>query len=140
MKPCTITNNALYFSSISEISEEIWEALNCEKNLYFHKDFLLSIEENNSEIRFTYIVLLDTKKTPIAFASLQFVDFYVDDIKNDLEVLVRKIKNVGRKLHLFPKKKPLKILICGNTFVSGEHGVFIEKNQNKKTILKELLI
>ena len=138
MKPCTITNNALYFSSISEISEEIWEALNCEKNLYFHKDFLLSIEENNSEIRFTYIVLLDTKKTPIAFASLQFVDFYVDDIKNDLEVLVRKIKNVGRKLHLFPKKKPLKILICGNTFVSGEHGVFIEKNQNKKTILKEL--
>ncbi|MDC1104676.1 GNAT family N-acetyltransferase, partial [Polaribacter sp.] len=52
--------------------------------------------------------------------------------------LVRKIKNVGRKLHLFPKKKPLKILICGNTFVSGEHGVFIEKNQNKKTILKEL--
>ncbi|MDC1373609.1 GNAT family N-acetyltransferase [Polaribacter sp.] len=138
MKPCTITNNALYFSSISEISEEIWEALNCEKNLYFHRDFLLSIEENNSEIRFTYIVLLDTKKTPIAFASLQFVDFYVDDIKNDLEVLVRKIKNVGRKLHLFPKKKPLKILICGNTFVSGEHGVFIEKNQNKKTILKEL--
>lgn len=39
---------------------------------------------------------------------------------------------------MFPKKKPLKLLICGNTFVSGEHGVFIEKNQNKKTILKEV--
>ena len=138
MKPCTNTNNALYFSSVSEISEEIWEELNCEKNLYFHKDFLRSLEENNSEIKFTYVVLLDTKKNPIAFASLQFVDFYIDDIKNDLEVLVRKIKNVGRKLNLFPKKKPLKLLICGNTFVSGEHGVFIEKNQNKKTILKEV--
>ena len=45
---------------------------------------------------------------------------------------------MGQKLHLFPKKKPLKILICGNTFVSGEHGVFIEKNQNKKATLKEL--
>ena len=99
MKPCTNTNNALYFSSVSEISEEIWEELNCEKNLYFHKDFLRSLEENNSEIKFTYVVLLDTKKNPIAFASLQFVDFYIDDIKNDLEVLVRKIKNVGRKLN-----------------------------------------
>lgn len=138
MKPCTNTNNALYFSSVSEISEEIWEELNCEENLYFHKDFLRSLEENNSEIKFTYVVLLDVKKNPIAFASLQFVDFYIDDIKNDLEVLVRKIKNVGRKLNLFPKKKPLKLLICGNTFVSGEHGVFIEKNQNKKTILKEV--
>ena len=138
MKPCTNTNNALYFSSVSEISEEIWEELNCEENLYFHKDFLRSLEENNSEIKFTYVVLLDTKKNPIAFASFQFVDFYIDDIKNDLEVLVRKIKNVGRKLNLFPKKKPLKLLICGNTFVSGEHGVFIEKNQNKKTILKEV--
>ena len=138
MKPFTNTNNALYFSSVSEISEEIWEELNCEKNLYFHKDFLRSLEENNSEIKFTYVVLLDTKKNPIAFASLQFVDFYIDDIKNDLEVLVRKIKNVGRKLNLFPKKNPLKLLICGNTFVSGEHGVFIEKNQNKKTILKEV--
>ena len=39
---------------------------------------------------------------------------------------------------MFPKKKPLKLLICGNTFVSGEHGVFIVKNQNKKTILKEV--
>ena len=138
MKPCTNTNNALYFSSVSEISEEIWEELNCEENLYFHKDFLRSLEENNSEIKFTYVVLLDVKKNPIAFASLQFVDFYIDDIKNDLEVLVRKVKNVGRKLNLFPKKKPLKLLICGNTFVSGEHGVFIEKNQNKKTILKEV--
>ncbi len=138
MKPCTTTNNALYFSSISDIPENLWDALNCEKNLYFHRDFLLSIEENNAEITFTYIVLLDAKKNPVAFASLQLIDFYIDDIKNELEVLVRKIKLMGQKLHLFPKKKPLKILICGNTFVSGEHGVFIEKNQNKKATLKEL--
>jgi predicted N-acyltransferase len=135
---CANTNNAQYFSSVSEISEEIWEALNCDKNLYFHRDFLFSIEESNPGIQFAYIVLIDANKKPIAIATLQFVDFYIDDIKNDLEVVLRKIKSFGRKLHLFPKKTPLKILICGNTFVSGEHGVFIKKNQNKKTIIKEV--
>lgn len=138
MKACTNTNNALYFSSVPEISEEIWEALNCDKNLYFHRDFLFSIEESNPGVQFAYIVLIDANKKPIAIATLQFVDFYIDDIKNDLEVVLRKIKSIGRKLHLLPKKNPLKILICGNTFVSGEHGVFIKKNQNKKTIIKEV--
>lgn len=138
MNFCANTNNAQYFSSVSEISEEIWEALNCDKNLYFHRDFLFSIEESNPEIQFAYIVLIDANKKPIAIATLQFVDFYIDDIKNDLEVVLRKIKSIGRKLHLFPKKTSLKILICGNTFVSGEHGVFIKKNQNKKTIIKEV--
>ncbi|CAI8251502.1 MAG: Uncharacterised protein [Polaribacter sp. SA4-10] len=138
MKACTNTNNALYFSSVPEISEEIWEALNCDKNLYFHRDFLFSIEESNPGVQFAYIVLIDANKKPIAIATLQFVDFYIDDIKNDLEVVLRKIKSIGRKLHLLPKKTPLKILICGNTFVSGEHGVFIKKNQNKKTIIKEV--
>ncbi len=42
------------------------------------------------------------------------------------------------RLHIIPNKKPLKLLICGNTFVSGEHGVFIKENQDKKAIVKEL--
>jgi len=71
---------------------------------------------------------------PIAFASIKIIDFYVEGIKNDFEFL----KKIGRKLRVFPHKKPLKLLICGNTFVSGEHGVFIKKNQDKKTIIKEL--
>ena len=32
----------------------------------------------------------------------------------------------------------MKLLICGNTFVSGEHGLFIKENQDKKAIIKEL--
>ena len=66
------------------------------------------------------------------------MNFHIDDIKNDLELLIRKLKNIGRKLQIIPNKKPLKILISGNTFVSGEHGIFIKKNQNKKIIIKEL--
>ena len=136
--PCSHTNNAQYFASVCEISETFWESLHCEKNRYFSKEYLLSIEENHPEIDFAYIILQDANKQAIAFAALQIIDFYIDDIKNDIEFLIRKIKNIGRQLHIFPKKKPLKIVICGNTFVSGEHGIFIKENQDKKTILKEV--
>ena len=135
---CTNTNTALFFSSVDEISNEIWNDLDCEKNLYLNRLFLKSIEKNHPGIKFYYIVLVDETNRPKAFASLQVVDFHFDAIQNDLELFVRKIKNIGRKLHLFPSKKPLHLLICGNTFVSGEHGVFIKPNEDKKIIIKEL--
>lgn len=131
---CSNTNTALFFSSIDEIPSQIWDALSCTKNIYFHPHFLKSIEDNHPEIIFSYIVLVDKKQKPTAFASIKIIDFQLNSIKNDFEFL----KNIGRKLHVFPNKKPLKLLICGNTFVSGEHGVYIKENQDKKAILKEL--
>jgi predicted N-acyltransferase len=131
---CTNTNTALFFSSIDEIPTQIWEDLGCTKNIYFHPNFLKSVEKNHPEITFSYIVLVDKLNKPTAFASLKIIEFYLNSIKNDFEFL----KDIGRKLHVFPDKKPLKLLICGNTFVSGEHGVFIKENQDKKAIIKEL--
>ena len=138
MNFCKKNDNALFFSSVNEIPNTIWDVLNCAENKYFSKDFLASIEKNHSEISFFYIVLVDDKKLPKAFASIQIVDFYLNSVDNNFEDLISKLKTVARKLHIFPDKKPLKLLICGNTFVSGEHGIFIKKNSDKKIIIKEL--
>ena len=131
---CKNTSTALFYTSVAAIPSQTWEALGCAENIYFNPKFLTSLEKNHSEIGFSYIVLIDNHKLPIAFASIKIIDFYLKGIKNDLEFL----KNIGRKLHIIPNKKPLKLLICGNTFVSGEHGVFIKENQDKKAIVKEL--
>ena len=131
---CKNTNNALYFSSVDEIPTHIWEDLGCTKNIYFHPDFLKSLEKNHPKIIFSYIVLVDENNSPTAFASLKIIDFYLNSIKSELDFL----KNIGKKLNVLPDKKPLKLLICGNTFVTGEHGVFIKENQNKKVIIKKL--
>ena len=138
MNFCSNTNSALFFSSVDKISDEIWRNLDCESNVYFHRNFLKAIEENHPDIIFSYIILIDKDKKPIAFASIQIVDFYIDTIKNDIEILIRKLKNIGRKFHIIPDKKPLKLLICGNTFVSGEHGIFIKQKQDKKLLIKKL--
>ena len=62
----SVTKNAIYYTSISDISEEIWSALDCERNLYYNRNFLESIEENHPEITFFYIVLVDDNKKPKA--------------------------------------------------------------------------
>jgi len=132
------SNTALFFSSIDEISNEIWTQLECENNLYFHRDFLKSIEINHSEINFYYIILVDNSNKPISLASIQIVDFYLDTVKTNFEDFIRKIKNLLRKLYILPNKKALKLLISGNTFVSGEHGIFITHSQDKKQVIKNL--
>ncbi len=135
---CKNTKNVLFYFSVEEIPETIWQELDCTQNIYFHPDYLISLEKNNPQITFLYIVLIDEFQKPIAFASIQIVDFLLNSLRNDLEKLVRKVKNIGRRLGIIPKKKPLKILVCGNIFVSGEHGIFIKQNQDKKKVIKEL--
>lgn len=138
MSFCKHTNTSLYFSLIEEVPDIIWEQLGCTEDLYFSKKYLSALEKNNPQVRFSYVVLVDENNLPIAFATIQIVDFFLDSVRNDLEMAVRRIKNVGRKLGVIPDKKPFKLLTCGNTFVSGEHGIFIKENQDKKKTIKEL--
>jgi hypothetical protein len=135
---CRSHHNALTFSSISLLPEEIWTQLGCEQNLYFHRGYLLSLEKNNPQIDFSYVVLLNEQEEAIALATIQVVDFDVDSIKNDLEKLLRKVTAIARKMRILPKEKPLKFLVSGNVFVSGEHGIFIKDNVDKNKAIKQL--
>lgn len=131
---CKNTNKALFFSTIDDIPSKIWEDLQCETNVYFNRFFLNSIEKNHPKIAFFYIVLLNDYDKAIAFSTLQIVDFHLNSMQNDFDFL----KNLGRKLRILKEHKPLKLLISGNTFVSGEHGLFINQKQDKKKVIKEL--
>lgn len=97
-----------------------------------------ALEKNNKQIQFSYILLFDEKQEAIAFATIKLVDFYLDSVQNDLQSIVEWMRCMGRKLHLLSSQKPFKILTCGNTFVSGEHGIFIKPNQDKKEVVKQL--
>jgi len=130
---CKKKQNVIYYNSAAQISEKIWQDLGCTNNLYFSKDYLCALEKNNSNITFYYLVLFNDYDKAIAFTSIQIIDFDFYKIeeksKNALDIL---------KKIIFSKEKPIKILVSGNTFVSGEHGIFIAQNQHKKEVLKEL--
>ena len=131
------TSKAECFSSIHEIPDKVWSELECTDNLYFNPKYLETLA-NNINIQFAYIVLFDNDKKAIAFATIQIVDFYLDSVQNDMQSVVEWVKCMGRRLRIISPEKPFKILTCGNTFVSGEHGVFIKNDQDKKTILREI--
>lgn len=128
----------MFFSSVTEIPESIWNDLQCDNNAYFHPNYLISLEENNPQVTFSYLILFDKEKSPIAFASIQIIDFPLDRIESSLNKNFHQLKCFGRRLGLFPKLKPIKLLVCGNVFVSGEHGIFIKENQNKQEVIKAL--
>lgn len=130
--------NVLYFSSVEDISPIIWQQLACTDNLYFNPNYLSALAKNNPQIQCLYAVLTDDFQNAIAFATIQIVDFYLESVQNNLQNMVEKINHFGQKLKVISPQKPLKILTIGNTFVSGEHGIFIKQYQDKQTIIKEL--
>ncbi len=135
---CNNTVNARYFSSVTEITAEIWQELDCENDGYFNTKYLLALEKNNPQVIFSYIILVDKNQRPTAFATIQIVDFYLDSVLNNLQSAIEWIKCTGRKLRIISPEKPFKLLTCGNIFVSGEHGIFIKQGQDKKKVIKEL--
>lgn len=126
------------FNKISEIPSVVWDELNCSQNLYFSSNYLNALEKNNSHLSYFYLILKNKNEKAIAFANVQIIEFKFDTIGRDSSNLFKKITSIGRKLSIFPKEKPLKIIICGNSFVSGEHGIFIKKGENKRLILRKI--
>lgn len=135
---CKKISNASYFSSVDDIPEKIWQQLDCADDLYLNPKYLSAIAQHHPQIEFAYLVLFDNEQQAIAFATIQVIDFYLDSVQNELKSMVERIKCIGRKLGLISDKKPFRILTSGNTFVSGEHGIFIKNNQNKRQVIKEL--
>ncbi|MEN8964755.1 MAG: GNAT family N-acetyltransferase [Polaribacter sp.] len=131
-------NAVLNFSSVLDIPSDIWKQFTNIQSYYLKQEYLNALEKNHPKITFRYIILLDRNNKPKAFAVIQIIDFYFETVKNDLKSFQKKIKELGQKLYLFPKKKPFKLLICGNTFVSGEHGILIANGFDKKQTIKEL--
>ena len=126
------------FNKISEIPSVVWDELNCSQNLYFSSNYLNALEKNNSHLSYFYLILKNKNEKAIAFANVQIIEFKLDTLGRDSSNLFKKINSIGRKLSIFPKEKPLKIIICGNSFVSGEHGIFIKKGENKRLILRKI--
>ena len=128
----------LVFNSVADIPTIVWKELNCAHNLYFSSNYLEALEKHNSHLSFYYIVLKNKNEKAIALANVQIINFKLEGIEKDTSSIFKKITSIGRRLTIIPKEKPLKIINCGNTFVSGEHGIFIKKGENKRLILRKI--
>ena len=76
---------------------------------------------------------------PVGLANIQIVDYHFE--KNTLETYTNDFtQKISQHLSCIIKRNNDSMLVCGNTFLSGEHGIFIAINEHKKTVLEHMVL
>ncbi|WP_299128576.1 hypothetical protein [uncultured Winogradskyella sp.] len=123
------------FKTVDDIPKSYWNNLNCALNPYYSLEFLKAFEVANTTIECNYIFILKNKEA-IAFANTQIVTIGIESITKN----IRMSHNIRRLVNNLFCKNQIRVLFCGNVFLSGEYGTFIKANQPKvktfKTIAK----
>ena len=121
------------YSNVDDIAPETWKQLGCTGNVYFSPAFLKSFEISNPRIDFKYIVVIQHNKA-VALGLIQTIELSIDVILKNI-----KIANWLKKvINFFFCNSIIKIMFHGNIFLSGEHGLFINQNFNKKAAVGEI--
>jgi hypothetical protein len=122
---------ATVHSSIEHLDEKFLTLINPNKSAYFSKGLLYSFEASNPQVD-VYYICVSNSNMPQALVLVQIIELSVDVILKNIKVspFFRKI------LNSFFCNDHIKIMFCGNIFLSGEHGISFSKNCNRKeTIL-----
>ena len=122
------------YPSVDLIDPVVFKEVNADKNVYFSKPFLKAFELSNPQIEFKYVSISDDKKNTVALALVQVINLSVEGTLKNIKVasLVRKF------LSLFFCNEYIKILFCGNVFLSGEHGIRSSDRVSKDEVMTQI--
>lgn len=123
------------YQSVEDIDFNHWDTLTNSAGVYFRKEFLQTIEKNHkNSMKFNYI-LLSYKENPVGLAITQIVGLSRKELIPSCEFercVITRIKDIFRGNS---DKQLLRLLICGNAFLSGEHGMYLSENHFNKESL-----
>ncbi|MCI5056513.1 MAG: GNAT family N-acetyltransferase [Flavobacteriales bacterium] len=126
----------IVFTTTAEIPHGTWTAVAKETNGYFDLEFLRIMEENNkSNMEFRYAMIFE-KDEPVAIMAFQFLNFDLlgasSNIKDDPSFITKLgIKAAG----LLGDKAQMRMMVCGNCFLSGENGFYIKQNKRSRDVI-----
>ncbi|MDO1502328.1 hypothetical protein Q2T40_19510 [Winogradskyella maritima] len=121
------------FTKVDDIPAIYWADLHCTQNSYYSPEFLKAFEVGNNDITFHYIFILkDT--TAVAFANTQLVTIGVKTITKNIKIVpwLKRLVN-----GIFCDNK-IRVLFCGNVFLSGEYGTFLKVGEPKVDTFKAI--
>ncbi|WP_299365980.1 peptidogalycan biosysnthesis protein [Winogradskyella sp.] len=121
-----MTLTSKIFRAVDDIPKHYWDSLNCTTNIYYSPEFLKAFELANTDIAFNYILILKDNEA-VAFANTQLVTIGIETITKNIKMWpkLRRIVN-----NMFCKNS-IKVLFCGNVFLSGEYGTFLKDGEPK---------
>ena len=122
------------YPSVDLIDSVVFKDINADENIYFSKPFLKAFEIANPQIEFKYISIADAHKNTVALALVQVIRLNVEGMLKNIKVAPFVRKGLG----LLFCNEHIKIMFCGNVFLSGEHGISASKNASKKDVYSEI--
>ena len=122
------------YPTVDLIDPVVFKDINSEGNIYFSKPFLKAFETSNPQIEFKYISISDVDKNTVALALVQVIRLNVEGMLKNIKVAPFVRKGLG----LLFCNEYIKIMFCGNVFLSGEHGINTAENSSKKDIYSEI--
>lgn len=116
-----------FYDSILAVNPFEWQAL-CDKNNFFlGREYLTVLERLHSDQMGMRYVIVYRKKEPVFAACFQVIDFKAH-VFGDLvaaqisELQSRRLKLFDRYVKKYKDEVIMRLVTCGNNFVSGEHG------------------
>ncbi|MCF8423238.1 MAG: hypothetical protein K9H41_02720 [Bacteroidia bacterium] len=126
------------FDDVNKIPEAEWtKALN-HKNVFLSHSYLSILhKEKTAYFRFIY-VLIYNRKNPIGVVYFQINDFSASLFGELIEKQITELKS--KKASVFKNyvknndnETVMRLVTCGNNFISGEHGFYLQVNSKKTT-------
>jgi hypothetical protein len=114
------------FKAVDAIPKSYWKQLNCTSNIYYSPEFLRAFELANTDIEFNYIFILKNNE-PVAFANTQIVTIGIETITQNIKMSGR----IRRMVNNMFCRNQIRVLFCGNVFLSGEYGTFLKDGEPK---------
>jgi hypothetical protein len=118
--------NSKIFKRVNDIPQSYWESVNCCTNIYYSPEFLQAFESANTDIDFNYIFILKGDEA-VAFANTQIVTIGIETITKN----IRMSGKIRRLVNNMFCKNQIRVLFCGNVFLSGEYGTFLKDGEDK---------
>ena len=121
-----MTLKSKVFKTVDAIPQTYWNSVNCCTNIYYSPEFLKAFEIANTDIEFNYIFILKDNEA-VAFAYTQIVTIGIETITKN----IRMSDKIRRMVNNMFCKNHIKVLFCGNVFLSGEYGTFLKDGEDK---------
>ncbi|MEM7161739.1 MAG: hypothetical protein AAF487_04790 [Bacteroidota bacterium] len=123
------------YDSIDLIKKDDWQEIQKDTNLYLSIPYLKSLELSMShQVEFRYLMFYDNQVRPLGIAYVQILEF-----ENIGDTYAEYLPKFGDRFSkAFLNKLGIKIMICGNTFVTGENGFAFCESMSFQDSLKLL--
>lgn len=126
------------FEEISAVPENEWTKAIQNKNVFLSYSYLSVLHKEKTEhFRFRYVIVYN-RKNPIGVVYFQINDFSASLFGELMEKQITELKS--KRTSIFQKyieknedETIMRLVTCGNNFISGEHGFYLDVNSKKTT-------